>query len=89
MVDREFFEREVLGKAEGELEFWNKEEGVGRGFHAALKSFRKTRGEDSLVVPKVGIVWSGDMVVRGEEVELPECLVLDDPYAMLERMRRN
>lgn len=77
MVDKEFFESEVKGKAEDKLEWWSGLGCFGHGFHSGLAGFRKVYREDSLVSPKVSIAWNFDMILRGEDVELPKLLISD------------
>jgi len=77
MVDRENFESQVQGKAEDQLEFWNGPGCFGRGFWVGTNFHRDLHGEGSSVKPKVSVAWNFEMILRGEDVELPECKVLD------------
>ena len=84
MVDEEFFESEVKGKAEDELEFRKAPDFCGDGFHSHIERHRYKHGEDSLASPKVSVAWNFEMILRGEDFELPEGLLSGSLHARLE-----
>jgi len=75
IANKEFYESEVKGKTEDQLEFWIAPWGTGKGFYDGLPMSRKTFGLG--VCPRISIAWNFEMISHGEDVELPECLVLD------------
>ena len=87
LVDKEFFDSEVKGKAEDQMVFWTGPECFGRGFLSGLKSYHKAYGVDSLVIPKISIAWSFDMILRGEAVELPGHSNLDSIQTWIQEWR--
>jgi hypothetical protein len=73
MVDKEFFDSEVQGKPENQLEFWTASPAIGTGFHDGRQVALKRYGPGSSVIPKISLAWNFEMIWHGKDIGLPEC----------------
>lgn len=71
MVDQDFFEREVEGRNTDQLEFWNKEGGMGKGLYTALRLYRSVAPQQRSPNAKVrfSVASNFEMIMRGKDVE--------------------